>query len=89
MRRARLTDGLFIAAGFVLVIGLGLWMPRMVEGFTHQPITHAGGAARLLSENSALGYVVTALLAFALGICLTVLLYRLRKRRKKDDDDLL
>ena len=40
------------------------------------------GAASLLVNSSALGYILIGILAFLLGICVTILLYRLRNRNK-------
>lgn len=42
----------------------------------------------MLGKNEALGYICMGILAFALGVCVTVLLYRLRaaqEHRKKED----
>lgn len=88
-RRGRWLDGSLAAAGLILTVGLGLWVSHLsaAVGVDYDPALD--GAASLLSGSGALGYIVTALLAFALGVSLTVLLYRLRRRRKKDDNDLL
>ena len=47
------------------------------------------GAASLLVNNSALGYILIGILSFLLGICVTILLYRLRNRNeyKKQEEE--
>ena len=51
-------------------------------------IAHPSGTASLLGSHAALGYIIMGLLAFLLGVCVTVLLYRLHRRyeRQKQED---
>ena len=54
---------------------------------------HASGAASLVGSHAALGYILLAFMAFLLGVCVTMLLYRLhrrneRKQRENWDDEL-
>ena len=47
----------------------------------------------MIGSHAALGYIVIGLLAFLLGVCVTVLLYRLRRRnerrsREEKEDEL-
>ena len=56
-------------------------------------IIHSSGAASMIGSHAALGYIVMGLLAFLLGVCVTVLLYRLRRRnerrsREEKEDEL-
>ena len=56
-------------------------------------IVHSSGAASMIGSHAALGYIVMGLLAFLLGVCVTVLLYRLRRRnerrsREEKEDEL-
>lgn len=47
------------------------------------------GMASMLGNYEALGYICMGILAFALGVCVTILLYRLRKaeeHRKKAEE---
>ena len=37
----------------------------------------------MIGSHAALGYIVMGLLAFLLGVCVTVLLYRLRRRNER------
>ena len=44
-------------------------------------------AATMLGSGGALGYLVMALLAFLLGVCVTILCFRLRRREEENDPD--
>ena len=46
-------------------------------------IIHSSGAASMIGSHAALGYIVMGMLAFLLGVSLTVLLYRLRRRNER------
>ena len=37
----------------------------------------------MIASHIALGYIITGLLAFLLGVCVTILLYRLRRRNER------
>ena len=41
----------------------------------------------MLGGGGALGYLVMALLAFLLGVCVTILCFRLRRREEENDPD--
>ena len=41
----------------------------------------------MLGSGGALGYLVMALLAFLLGVCVTILCFRLRRREEENDPD--
>lgn len=83
-RRQSVVTVLSIAASLVLILGMGTLLssasPAAGGGEGNETIAMAGGsgAASLLSSNSALGYIIMGILAFLLGVCVTVLLYRLR-----------
>lgn len=72
----------------VLVIGIGALMPGLMRNTADGGIAHPSGTASLLGSHAALGYIIMGLLAFLLGVCVTVLLYRLHRRyeRQKQED---
>ena len=68
----------------LLVVGLGVWMPEWLSS----PVSHSpAGTASLMGSHGALGYIVMGLLCFLLGVCVTVLLYRMRSHTKQREDD--
>ena len=82
VRRQRVLELGCAAACLALVVCLGAWMP----GWVGTPVAvsaSAGGTASMLGQGSASGYILVGLLSFLLGSCMTILLYRLRRRREK------
>ena len=92
-RKQRALDLLCIAACLILVVGIGSFLPGLTVGIPGGDIHHASGAASLVGSHAALSYILMGIMAFLLGVCVTVLLYRLhrrneRKRREKLEDEL-
>ena len=71
-----------MAVYLLLVIGIGAMMPGLMRNAADGSIVHSSGTASLIGSHAArrLGYIVMGLLAFFLGVCVTVLLYRLHRR---------
>ena len=88
IKRQRRLDAACMAACLFLVIGIGAMMPGLMKGAADGSIVHSSGTASLIGSHAALGYIMMGLLAFLLGVCVTVLLYRLRRRgeRQKQED---
>ena len=92
-KKQRLWDMIVMAACLFFVAGIGLLMPGRMEGITGGEVLHTSGAASLVGSHAALGYILMGLMAFLLGVCVTVLLYRLRRRNEREqrenlDDEL-
>lgn len=66
-------------------VSLALVMPGITEGFSDTALG-VGMAASVFSGRS-LGYLVVGLLAFALGVCVTVLCVRLRGHEEDSADE--
>ena len=88
IKKQRRLDAVCMAACLLLVIGIGTMMPGLMRNAADGSIVHSSGTASLIGSHAALGYIVMGLLAFFLGVCVTVLLYRLRRReeRKRRED---
>ena len=88
IKRQRRLDAACMAVCLLLVIGIGTMMPGLMRNAADGSIVHSSGTASLLGSHAALGYIIMGLLAFLLGVCVTVLLYRLRRReeRQKRED---
>ena len=91
--KQRALDMICIAVCMILVVGIGSFMPGFAIGITAGEVHHASGTASLVGSHSALGYILMGLMAFLLGVCVTVLLYRMHRRnernqRENSDDEL-
>ena len=76
-----------IAACLAVIVGVSFVMPGIVGQIT--PGTSSGfeTAASMYGGGAALGYIVIGLLAFLLGVCVTVLCFRLRQMNREDGQD--
>ena len=91
-RRRILTDAASVAACVVFIVLLGFFLPWTITGgnsadATASAMADAGtvsGAASFFSGDGRLGYVFMGILSFLLGVCVTVILYRLRERNRED-----
>ena len=88
-KKQRALDTVCIAACLILVVGIGSFMPGLVVGIPGGEVHHASGAASLVGSHAALGYILMGLMAFLLGVFVTVLLYRLHRRNKRKQQENL
>ena len=100
-RRRRRLNAVCMAACLLLVTGIGALMPMLMENVSSGGVSQASGEGestsdvvfgghQMIAENGALGCILVGLFAFLLGVCVTVLLYRLRgadERRRQDEPD--
>lgn len=82
-------DMLCIAACLIFVIGIGSFMPGWATGFADGEVHHTSGAASLVGSHAALSYILMGLMAFLLGVCVTVFLYRLHRRNERERQENL
>ena len=75
------------AACLALIVGVSLAMPGIAAQVQTGNYTGYETAASIFQSCAALGYVVIGLLAFLLGVCVTVLCFRLRQMDKEDAQD--
>lgn len=85
--RNTITMASAVAACLALLIGASLAMPGIAASI--QTGDHSGfeTAASMYGGGAALGYIVIGLLAFLLGVCVTVLCFRLRQMNREDDQN--
>ena len=87
LRHRRIVSGFCIAACLAVIVGVSFVMPGIVGQIA--PGTSSGfeTAASMYGGGAALGYIVIGLLAFLLGVCVTVLCFRLRQMSREDDQN--
>ena len=86
-RRNKITMISAVAACLVLLIGASLAMPGIAESIRTGDYSGFETAASMYGGGAALGYIVIGLLAFLLGVCVTVLCFRLRQMSREDGQD--
>ena len=87
LRRSRIAAVSAVAACLVLLIGASLAMPGIAESIQTGDYSGFETAASMYGGGAALGYIVIGLLAFLLGVCVTVLCFRLRQMCREDGQD--
>ena len=84
LRRDKITMVSAAAACLVLLIGASLAMPGIAARAQAGDYAGFETAASMYGGGAALGYIVIGLLAFLLGVCVTVLCVRLRQMSRED-----
>ena len=85
-RRNTVTMASAVAACLALLIGASLAMPGIAASIQTGDYSGFETAASMYG-GAALGYIVIGLLAFLLGVCVTVLCFRLRQMSREDGQD--
>ena len=87
LRRNTITMASAVAACLVLLIGASFAMPGIAAKIQTGDYSGFETAASMYGGSAALGYIVIGLLAFLLGVCVTVLCFRLRQMNREDGQD--
>ena len=82
-RQMTVLSGVSLAACLAILVIVGSAMPQILSGFDQASVRHTSGTASLLAESEALGYVIMAVFAFLLGICVTLLLHVIHRRQQR------
>ena len=86
-RRNTVTIASAVAACLALLIGASFAMPGIAASIQAGDYAGFETAASMYGGGAALGYIVIGLLAFLLGVCVTVLCFRLRQMSREDGQD--
>ena len=86
-RRNTIVMASAVAACLVLLIGASLAMPGIAANIQAGDYSGFETAASIFHSGTALGYIVIGLLAFLLGVCVTVLCFRLHQMNREDDQN--
>ena len=81
LKKAILTDALSACVCLALLIAVAAYLPNLTPAQTGSVITQYGS---LLLAAPYIGYVIVALLAFALGVCVTLLCVHWRKWKERE-----
>ena len=86
-RRNTITMASAVAACLALLIGASLAMPGIAANIQTGDYSGFETAASMYGGGAALGYIVIGPLAFLLGVCVTVLCFRLRQMSREGGQD--
>ena len=75
------------AACLALLAGVLIAMPGMTAQLQPDSCTGFETAASMYGGSDALGYIIVGLLAFLLGVCMTILCFRLRQMERDEKDE--
>ena len=87
LRRNVITMASAVAACLALLIGASLAMPDIAARIQTGDYSGFETAASIFHGGAALGYIVIGLLAFLLGVCVTVLCFRIRQLSRENAQD--
>ena len=87
LRRNTITMASAVAACLAVLVGVSLAMPGIAANIQTGDYSGFETAASIFHGGAALGYIVIGLLAFLLGVCVTVLCFRLRQMNREDTQD--
>ena len=86
LRRDKITMISAVAACLALLVGASFAMPGIAASIQTGDYSGFETAASMYG-GGALGYIVIGLLAFLLGVCVTVLCFRIRQLSREDEQD--
>ena len=91
-RKKRLWRGRFVmaaaaAACLALLAGVSIAMPGIAANIQTGNYSGFETAASMYGGSDALGYIIVGLLAFLLGVCMTILCFRLRQMERDEKDE--
>ena len=87
LRRNTIAMASAVAACLVLLAGVSLAMPGIAAQIGIGGYSGFETTASMYGGSTALGYIVIGLLAFLLGVCVTILCFRLRQMDREDKQD--
>lgn len=86
-RQERIAAVFGVAACLAVIVGVSLFMPDVVNRMEPGMSSGFGTAATMLGGSAALGYIVTGLLAFVLGVCVTIACFRICLLHKDEQSE--
>ena len=87
LRRNTITMASAVAACLALLVGVCLAMPGIAASIQTGDYSGFETAASMYGGGAALGYIVIGLLAFLLGVCVTVLCFRIQQLSRENAQD--
>ncbi len=73
-----------MAAALLIIVGLSFFIPSVTANSSTAEYFQEGVTASVFDVSGSLGYILIGVLAFVLGVALTILFYRIQARNKND-----
>ncbi len=87
VRQGRIISMSSVAACLLFIIGFSFAMPGMLMELPGGVHTYSGTAASIFDGSRGFGFVLIGVLAFSLGVSVTILCYRIRLRNQMTLED--
>lgn len=82
--RDRMITACSVAACLILIVGLSVLMPGVVQQMAVDNYAGLASTASIFSSHESLGYIVIGVLSFLLGVSVTILCFRIRRLQRDD-----
>lgn len=83
LHRSRIVMVSAVAASILLIAGLSAFMPGIAGQISTDSYSHYGMTASIFHNSNALSYIIIGLVAFILGVCVTILGVRVHQLNKE------
>ena len=85
-RRSHFILALAMAVSLVVILGLSFYIPSLLARSSDTHYTRPGETASIFEGSPYLGCILIGILAFMLGIAITILAYRIKARHQKEEN---
>ncbi len=85
-RRGRMLTLASLTLSFALIAGLSFLMPGVMAAISDCEYRNFGAAASIFDGSHVFGFVLIGVLAFALGVSVTILSYKLKLNNQLDQE---
>lgn len=76
-----------VAACFAVIVGVSLALPGISENMSSLDYAGYETAASIFAGNACAGYILIGLLAFVLGVGVTILCIKLKAHQEQEDEE--
>lgn len=83
-RRDRGIISAAVAACLGLIVALSAWLPAMMDKASAGSYAGHLASASMFAGSAAVSYLVIGLLSFVLGVCVTILCFRIRSFQREE-----
>lgn len=84
MRRTYMLNISSLAVSLIFIVGLSFVIPGVMDNMSDSEYANFGTAASIFERSNSLGYVLIGFIAFALGVSVTILSYKIKLKNQLD-----